>query len=426
MSTENLTITNVDKLIATLYANNNEIKRWVLGKYSQEPIYCTDLTKSVPIYNGERICHKRFNFTQNGTRCPWCNSFCLLTDDGEIVDGQPIKIQTGSMSGQKIVVNRSERQTVPFGSYKPDSPIITSHLSNIQNNIVRQRMINKSCDASHYLAISSLINTLEAPYKCRCMGGWVCDRVNIVKIVPNLGDIYTINFTPQTMKDIFLQMYLLASSESFNHGSPSTDTFSFNSYVSKTQLVQGKIYNMNITLLVEPDKYSSFFSSYNGRNLYFVGKDSKEEIVEPNWNIEYRIGEKTNLYARAFFRLSNNPCMSEYVAARITTFKPTHELINFIRQSGLNPFPPLNLFLYLTILLTNRSFYDAFCASNFYLMIYELFTKQEADRYFAKIRENFGKHLNADEVVNILISADVKIRIDSIYLLGSVMGSQYV
>lgn len=425
-SVENLTILNVNDLIGKLCSNNNEIKRWILGKYNQETPFCTDLTKCVPIYNGVKICHKRFSFTQNGPKCPWCNSFCLLTDDGEIVSGEEIKIQTGSMIGQKIIVYKYERKNNPFGLYEPDTPIISSHLSNIKNNITRQRMINKSCDVSHYLAISALINTLDAPYKSRCMGGWVCDTVNIVKIVPNLGTIYSMNFTQQTMKDIFLQVYLLSNSESFNHGSPSTDTFSFNSYVSKTQIIQGKFYNMNITLLVEPDKYSSFFSSYNGRNLYFVGKDSNLTINEPNLNIEYRIGEKNILYSRAFFRLSDNPCMSEYIAARITTFKPTYELVNYIRHTGLNPFPPLNLFLYLTILLTNRSFYDEFCTSNFFNMISELLTKEESLRYFTKIRENFGKKLSADEILNILITSDIKIRIDSIYLLGSVMAPHFI
>ena len=164
MNTQQSCIIKSDNIFSKLSEISTETKRWLVGKYFEGIDFKTDLSKAIPIYKGEKICHKKFNFTLDGGRCFWCNTFSLLTSDGDIIFDTPIPIECGSYRGQRLIISKSEIPKVPFGIYEKHEVRFISHILNIEKMFDMERMINKSCDASHNISISSLINRfLKAP-----------------------------------------------------------------------------------------------------------------------------------------------------------------------------------------------------------------------------------------------------------------------
>lgn len=406
-------ITKTDDIFRKLNEISNETKRWLIGKYFTEAKYTTDLTKSIPSYNGESICHRKFNFTTEGTRCFWCNTFSLLSTDGEIYPGIPISIECGSYRGQKLIIDQYDKNSVPFGTYEPDDITLTSHLLNIEKTVVKQRMINRSCDASHSIAISSLINASQFPFKSRILGGWICDKVNLIKLLPMPGNISEILFTPEMAKDIFFQLFFIAGTDSFNHGSPASRHL-FVANIPTKFTVGKKEIKMGFTLMIDPDRYSSFSVDYNGRKLYFVGKHSVDTIREPNWNIDFIIGCDNSGRAK----ITKSPCLKKYLSSRILTLSPSVEIMNYIRLTGINVFPQLYFFLYITIALLNKSFFDSITNNGVLNLIKKIFIDEDYDKYIDIIKSNQNKILSEDEILNLIIVSGVRIRLDLFEILN--------
>lgn len=425
-SSEQNTIINVDKLIKKMLDESIEIKRWILGKYSTESYFDTDLTKCIYIYNGRPICHNRFCFTKDGTRCAMCNSFSLLTNDGNLYDGCKILIEHGFLKNSTLILYKNPRvNTSEFGKYIHKNVQFDSFLLTISNLNNYERMINKSCNISHNIVMSCLLNTLEAPYKSSYIGSWVCDSVNKICYFPNLGNIYNVSFTEKQFKDIFLQIFLLSNSENFFHGSQNTDTFSFGSYETTLKITKDKSINLSLTLFVEPDLYSSFITNYNNRKLLIVGNKTIDEIQQPNWNIEYSFTQNNDIYKKSYAKISQNPSIMSYLQKRVCKIKITREIINFMRMTGINAIPSINLFLNLTVFLTNRSFYQNFISSDFLLYVKKLMLDEEFVRYMRIVQENVGKKLNCDEIVDLIITANIGIRFDANIILGNLIGKIY-
>ena len=281
-----------------------------------------------------------------------------------------------------------------------------------------ERMINKSCDASHNISISSLINASPVPFKSRILGGWICDNVNTVKILSTPGNIKNVTFNELLTKDILFQIYVLSATDYFNHGSPSSDHLFISMIPNNFDIGGGKKINLSCILFIDPDRYSSYFTEYNGRKLHFVGKHSSEKLEEPSWNIEYIIGMPSK-----GIQITKSPIIKSYASNRVVIFKPTIDIINYIRTSGINIFPQLNFFLYLTILLTNRSFYNIFISGKMNDILKKICiiddNSNDYEKYIDVIKENFDRDLNADQIVELIINSNIRIRYDLIQLISS-------
>lgn len=405
-----------DNIFSELSKISTEVKRWLVGKYFEGTEFRTDLSIAIPRHKGEKICHRKFNFTLNGTRCFWCNTFSLLTSDGEIVSDQPIAIECGSFRGQRLIISKSEIPNVPFGTYEKHDVRFISHIFNIEKMIHLERMINKSCDASHNIAISALINSSPIPFKSRILGGWICDDVNTIKMLPTPGNIRNVTFTDIMVRDVFFQIFVLSGTDYFNHGSPSSKHLFIASIPNEYDIGGGKKINLSCILFIDPDIYSSYSTEYNGRKLHFVGRYSDVNVPEPNWNIEYIIGIPSK-----GSQIIKSPLIKSYAANRVATIKPSVDIINYIRVSGINVFPQLNLFLYLTILLTNRSFFNIFMRTGSQMsdILRKICIEGDYDKYLNVIRENFDTEMTADQIVEILIRSEIRIRYDLLQLISS-------
>lgn len=390
-----------------------ETRRYLLGKYETTPQYETNFTKITPSYCGEKKCHLKFNFTTDGPRCFWCNTICLLTENGDIISNEHIPIKSGTYKGQIIKIIKYPLIEIPFGTYKPISANHNSHLENISKIVSKQRMINCSDESSHDIAISSLINSdSNLPFKSTTLGSWICNDINILKIVPTLGTFNTCIFTPELVKTTIFQLFILSASENFSHGSPSTDNMWISNFPSVFTIDKTRKINMLSTIFLDLDIYSSYVIEYQNRFLYFVGKNSQSDIKEPVWNINFKFDNgKGNCE-----NLTKSPCMKSYLNERISTILPSMELMNYIRFTGINVFPQFYYFIYMTIALLNRSFYDLFMKSNVLKIFQKIFLNGDYEKYINVINLHIGQHKTADEIVQLLIDTHIEIRHD-IFLL---------
>lgn len=412
-------IINSDEIFRKLATASGETKRWLVGKYSTGDTYETDFTQSVYRYNGHSICSNKFDFSVEGTKCYWCNTFSFLFDDGEIIPDVPIVIESGVFKGTRIMIKRYPKCQSIFGKYKPDRVNFTSNLIPINDMIEKQRMINQSCEISHKLAISSLINSSEYPFKANIIGAWLCDTTNIIQRVSEHTLMETV-FTDRMMRNTFFQLFVLAGTNLISHGSPSHKVLSIMNEMCTYNVGQKKI-EMNTTLFVEPGRYSSFAVDYNKRRLFFVGNESSSDIVEPDWNIEYNLSN----CVKGTVKLTKSPCIPEYLQMRVATIRVTHEIMEYIRKTGVNVFPSLYLFIYITIILLNRSFYNAFVQSNLYEPFTKIFIEDDLSKYLTLINNNIGNDLDENQIIQLLIDSELRIRLDANRILGGLIISLY-
>lgn len=408
-----------DDVFAKFIEISTENKRYLLGKYAEGITYKTDLTKSTPIYNGEKICHRKFNFTTEGAKCFWCNTIALLTSEGEIMDSEPITIKYGQYKDQNIIIKQYPKSTVPFGTYEPDTIKLKSNILTVEETLSRQRMINKSDDASHDIAISCLINSSQYPFKSNTLSGWICDKINLVKLLPKPGNVSTVSFNDRMMKNTFFQIFVMSAIRGFSHGSPSSKHLFISNFPSSYPIGGGKVINMNTTLFLDTDIYSSFEVNYNDRKLYFVGKHSVSEMNEPKLGIEILIGHGKSKGTQ----VTKSPVMTKYNTERILTITPSMEIVNYNRFTGINIFPQFYFFIYLTILLLNKSFYDEFNKSKLVNMVKGIFIKDDYEKYMRAINLHMGTTPDADGIIKILIDSGISIRYDSLDLLKNEISS---
>uniref|UniRef100_A0A6C0BDW5 Uncharacterized protein n=1 Tax=viral metagenome TaxID=1070528 RepID=A0A6C0BDW5_9ZZZZ len=413
-------IVNSDKIFEQMAMSCLETKRWLVGKYSTGDTYETDFTQSIYRYSGKPICHTKFNFTVEGTKCFWCNTFSFLFDDGEIIPDSKIVIESGMFKGKIIVIKRYPKCEGIFGKYKPEKTFFTSNLLSVNELMNRQRMINQSCDSSHKLAISSLINSsVDLPFKSPIFGGWICDHTYTVQIMSENKLMDTV-FIDKTMRNTFIQFFILSGTNYISHGSPSYKSLSILNEKSNYKLGNKKI-DMDTTLFIEPENYSSFALEYNNRRLYFVGKDCENNINEPNFNIQKILSQCSKISNR----LTQNPCMKSYLNMTVQTITPTHEIMNYIRKTGINVFPSFYLFIYSTIFLLNSSFNKIFTESNLYPQFSKIFLDDDLRKYMEVINENLNKELDSDQIIDLLIQSDIRIRLDALQLLGGNIAPLY-
>lgn len=409
-------IVNCNDIFTELNKLSLETRRYLLGKYETTPTYQTDFSKIVPKHSGEKKCHLKFNFTVNGPRCFWCNTISLLTKDGDIIPNENIQIKSGTYKGQIITISKHNIPDIPFGTYRPIEFNYKSHLNIINRTISRQRMVNCSDESSHDIAISSLINSdSNLPFKSRTLGAWICDDVNVLKLVPTLGNFNVVNFNHEMMKNTFFQLFVLSATDSFSHGSPSSTNMWISNFPNSFPVGNGKKINMVTTLFLDPGIYSSYTVEYNDRRLYFVGKSSQLDIKEPNWNIGFKFDHGSGNCDN----LTKSPCMKSYLEERISTIIPSMEIMNYIRFTGINVFPQIYFFIYMTIALLNRSFYNLFINSEALNIFKKVFLQGDYERYINVINQNIGQNKTADEIIQLLILSRIEIRHDTISLIKS-------
>lgn len=407
--TDQQAITKSDDVFRKLSDISTETRRWLVGKYSPKGPYSIDFTKTVPIYKGAEICHLEFDFTVDGPKCKWCNSVCLLTSDGRINNGEIIPIKSGSYRGQEIVVYKYPVPEVEYGKYETIPSQIKSDMNSIRNICKRQWLQNKSDNTSHDIAISCLLNSNNYPFRSRTLGAWVCKDVNIVKLAPTLGSFKTAIFTSDLFKNVFFQLYMLSIIGVFSHGDPNANVMYISNIPSSFD-VGGRKIPMTSTLFLDISEYSSYMMDYDGRFLFFVGKEHEFTTIEPDWNLKFTM-TTDKVFPKQH---TKSPSKPSYLANRMTTFVPSLDIMNYIRKTGVNVFPHLYFIIYMTIVLMNQTFYNLYNSSPAKEIYKSIFVGDDYDRYMEIISSYIGQTPTCDEIILLLANENIHIRDDSL------------
>ena len=199
------TIINVDELFSKWRSTIEEVKRKVLGKYTESD-ESFDINDKTYIYRGPDICSHKFNFSYPGNRCKMCSSILLLNDVGEI--DQEIKIEHGKRAGDKIIVESftpSDRlgfyeflNVSPKDLFSRISPATFFNRKFYRNCTTFQ---NNASDKSHYVVMSCLFQ--EFGNKTRYLNSYMCNSLKIVKLVPqHIGTTQLIKITNDFVRSI--------------------------------------------------------------------------------------------------------------------------------------------------------------------------------------------------------------------------------
>lgn len=410
------TITKSDDFFKYIFEVANESRRHLQHRYKQDGDI--DLNGSIPIYTGKSICKCVFDFTVDGPRCRICNSLCLLTDDGDFKDKEIITIRTGSYRGQQIQVfkhPRNDSANFTFCNYSPVNHNINSHLNNINNVCSKRWLRNNTCNASHDYAISCLINTSSLPFKSKTIFAWICDEVNVLKFVPSLGSFKNAIFTHDLFKNTFFQLYCLSFSKNFSHGDPNANVLYLSNIPSSCDGPNKTKVEMASSLFFDVSEYSSFCTDSNGLSLYYTGKSHVSDIEEPHWNMSFKL-TTSKLLPRQH---TKSPCKKSYLTRRLTTFIPTIEIMNYVRQTGINVFPHMYFIIYMAIVLMNRSFYDIYINNEASRVFSLIFVDDDYSRFMDIVVSNLGKDPTCDEIIMLLNENRIQIRDDSLeYIKG--------
>lgn len=409
-----MSLINVDNLFSFLEESNLNARRKLIGAKIEglEP-FSADFSGHIYEYKGEKICHHKFDFTLDGPRCKLCNAFCLLSEDGEIISGRDIRINSGKNIGRHIVVIQYDKEHINFGEYKPVNLRIDSHFSFINNIIKYQIMKNNSCTVSHEVLISSILNTYKTPdtISTKFLGVWVCDKVNLVYYNNIDKNIIDYTFDRRKVIETILSLIYLCTLNNYSQGDPDHSNITIQD-VNIDHFIQKDVsFKLTSRILVKPSKYSSYRIEYNGRNLFYVDKDSDENPVVPYVEIGYIFNDEIN----SVLQISESPCMENYLQNRILYIKLNREIIEFIKNTGINLFPGVYLYIYLTIFLLNKSFYEIIKTENDLLIrIRRLFLSDEDfTNYLTMIRTNLERKLSFDEIIQLIISSNIRLRLDS-------------
>lgn len=413
-------LVNTNEIFTKLSDICTETKRTLLGKYIKDKKFTVVLKGVIPTYEGKEICDRKFNFTVNGPKCFWCNTFSLLDEEGEVCHAKKIHIRTGSYRDQIISIYQSPIESPDFGNYQPVNFTISSVLNNVSNYRYFQRMINTSCDTSHKFAMAVLVNSMGLPFKTCILGAWLCKNVNIVTIEPNCGSFKDAKFNDKIFKDIFFQIILLSRESAFSHGTPNPNNLFISSLPATYKINDKMTIPLTCRLFLDMGIYSSFKVTYENKNLCFVGKHSPEIVAEPSWNFDF----STDIHSKSV-KLTGSPCMKEYMTNRVIKIKLTKDIMEYIRLSGINVFPQIYFFLYLTILLLNKSAMYEYNKSDKITNIIKMILSEEDYKNYMNTIIQKSTATSEDDIVDILIDSNISIRLDLFELIGSSVISLY-
>jgi hypothetical protein len=420
-----MTLVNVDDMFNEWAKATKEMRRVLQGKYYKN----TDiiLGNYCKIYDGPKICDRKFNFTVLGNKCTECNSLSFLTRDGTIPINEPILIQTGIYKGQSIEIKSYSRlekgDSFEVTSYNPELlkqifakiPLVPDVLSYISPQTVHKCLCNNGDENFHIIGASILLNYLFEDYegfKNRFLYTYMCDNLKLVYKHPDsgIGSFKKLIQNSVVPEDVVLGIvqqlvyyfhHLYINDAFFNHGSPSLAFLSFSSDKTsvKTKIYKKKVsVTFPVTLAIEPGKYTSFnYINYFPEKSYRIVPRrmlTSSRISEVFISFKYVLNSSN---FKAPEKLENS-CLSEYLSKREIQYSITPELIEFGRSTGLSMFPTCDLYLFLIACLTEKPFYDSFIKIERCLNLLKLL--------FGKSSENLCKELEKIHLQGITMNSD--------------------
>lgn len=439
--------------------NTDELRRACMGKYILKIPDATTINFDDVIfkYMGPSICSNKFNFQVKGNKCHGCNTLSYLFQDGNIVFDTPLTVQVGNHKGEQIIISKYSKSQ-SYGKYLLD----TSENNNLKIQIPQidlcnnsfssffsvTKLINTDLEIYHYIAVSIMLNYIfgrEKGQTNRFLSVYVCDNIQVVRIYPDAGigtfniltssPVFSVehsvdsvdsagkkNLTVEVARGIFHQLilyflFLLKTDSFFLHGSPSMEFLSFSSEPFRNEVNIGTgifVMTSPVTLYIDPGKYSSvayknYTSKYRLVGVYDENELSNVTMVPISFYFSNNNSSSSSTICRP--GISSNPCLPEYLKKRRVTYKLTHNIMSAVRNSGFPIFLSLDIYLFITTLLLEESFYIPFISDpKLSDILRKIILPNQFDMYISEIQKNHhnSTSLNADQIVDFIIGIELE------------------
>ena len=332
-----------------------------------------DILKSYNCMNKSLTCKNRLLQTEN---CYGCNLVKEFMEDFYIDDNKEIRVQTGE--------NR-------------DSVIKIFSYNNTDTSLIHKNGTTKSKNSFlNYVIVSvimeKILTSKNYPSYIPYLWSYVCNETfNILINIKHMKTLKEITMNPslakssplarttvhnvlteKIMRDIFVQLVLLCyfySRYNYSHGEPSIHYVNFSPYKANFTF-QGIKVNSQITLNISPSTKSSI--DYNNVR-YGLYKENKLFIDLP---LESKDIGLDNLYYSG-----------EYERHRIEYYKIGNQSEKF-KQSLINGnyfFESFDCIMFLSSLVSDKSFYDTFKDSKYLSIWRNLWKPEEYDSLMRKL-----------------------------------------
>lgn len=403
------TTVNVDELFDLWKSVFEEIKRKVLGKYTKET-ESFDIEDRIYVYKGREICNHKFNYLFPGNRCKMCSSLLMLNDVSEFTEDH-IQIEHGKHKGDNISIECYPREQ-HFGKsdYVKLSPTdILSLLSPVHfyNDEFYSKVVPfvvRNGDIDHYVILSSLFNELGINSRFLC--AYLCNKVRIVKLVPRfIGTLNGISMSLEIVMSIIQNIADYCNITNMVHNDNSMKYLSFD------------FKDSNIVVYLDPSPKTTFsVKGYHERHIMITSANQSQNVdvdIVPTGCLFTNDGRFTN-----YGNFTNvSPIIEDEGLYYFEYMPSSEELFSFTEQTGMNVFKPFQLYLWFTVLLCEKAFYDLV---PFNILEY-MYIGKDLTKIRKECKKRHGKVTTYEDVKEIMIKLNIKMRPDLIIIIDQLI-----
>ena len=425
---------NSDQMFEAWSKNSEEIRRTIMGKYQEEHENKEiNISNIISKYNGPSICNNKFDFQPNGNKCSNCNTLSFLFKNGSIIKNVPFAIQAGKYSGKKIIIKAypkdlsfswtSSTTSEDLHRYLPTLTTCETAFSKVQSS----NKVSHTNQIYHIMALSLLLNYIfenDERFRNRFLYVYLCDDLNIVSwdnetlgtIVEKFSEFRNGAkvLNKAATRGIFIQLiyyffFLATSGYYYIHGSPSMSYISFTiKGMTKNVSFDNKktSFQSPVILSIDPGRYSSLIiENYSkGKNHYVYDQESSR--VYTPINVSFSFTSETEK------RTSVNPCLEEYIKHRKVNYRLNHNLMTFIRNTGINVFSSVDHYLFIIALLLEKEFFIPAVEDPLLFRIFQLMFEDQYSYVMSEIQKVHlsGKKYDSEQIINFVISLNIDLK----------------
>jgi len=377
----------------------------IIDQLDQDSI---DILKSSNCMNKSLISRNRLLQSEN---CHGCKIVKQFMEEFYIDDSKEIKVQTGENRDSTIKIFSYNNTNLTL--VRKDGNVITSNpfLNYVIISCIMEKLLTNKNYPSYIPYLWSYIcnNTFNILINIKHMKTLkeITMNPSLAKSSPLARTTVHNVLTEKIMKDIFVQLVLLCyfyKRYKFSHGEPSIHYINFSPYKANFTF-QGIKVNSQITLNISPSTKSSI--DYKDVR-YSLNKTTKIFLDLP---IESKDIGLDNLYYSG-----------EYEKHRIEYYKIGNQSQKF-KQNNINGnyfFESFDCIMFLSSLVSDKSFYDTFKDSKFLSIWKNLWKSEEYDSLMKKLLVSKS---NFDSIFDVV--KNYHMRKDSLkYCMGCILSLQ--
>lgn len=403
------TTVNVDELFSKWRSAIEEVKRKVLGKYTEKN-ESFDITDKTYVYQGPEICTHKFDFSYPGNRCKMCSSILFLSDVGEI--DHEVKIEHGKRIGDTIVVECFVPPT-RFGFYENLGGSLDTLLSRVSPASFFNRKFYKDCvafqnnasDKSHYVVMSCLFQ--EFGNKTRYINSYMCNSLKIVKLVPqHIGTTQSIKMTKDFVRSILNSIVFMCEDGNVVHGQQEMSYLSFD--IKKSKIV---------TYIEPSDKTTFSVKGYHDRHIFLLSRHQNlsqqcEYVASKSiFTKDERFACFLNDFKPVFPVINREGFYyTEYVESN-------RQLFEYYEKTGINIFPEFQIYIWLFVLMCEKNIFDHLPEEMFSFM----FFSNQVEHIKHAVTQRHNSVTTYSDIRDLMIRLNVKMRIDGTTIIKNVI-----